>query len=156
MLLGKSIQSIKQCSDDIVLNKKAKLLIRQLGLNKIKLYDFDVLSDGVRGSLKEIEGYWGREISESSVDFNLNRPWTKEEYEKMAKYNRDDLDATWEIANYAITRMKTKMILIKEYNLPKSMISSTNAQICAEILGADYKKFKNGFQTNDPSIDPIK
>ena len=156
MLLESSPQKIKELSDDIVANHKEKVIIRRLGLNKIQLYDFDVLSDGVRGSLKEIEGYWGREISESSVDFNLDRPWTKEEYEEMAKYNRDDLDATWEIATYAMTRMRTKMILIKEYNLPKSMISGTNAQICAEILGADYKKFGDGLQTYDPSIAPIE
>lgn len=73
----------------------------------------------------------------------------------MKTYNRYDLLATWEYAKIAKETIQAKIMLLKEYNLPKSYISLTNAQLTAEILGADYTKFDDGKDTYDINTAPI-
>ena len=45
-------------------------------------------------SLKVTELYDGKNISESEVDFDIDRPLTEEEKLLTEKYNRDDLEQT--------------------------------------------------------------
>lgn len=155
ILLEKKPEEIKKLSDEIIVGENGNGIIRRLGLRKIQLYDYDIMKDNLVYSLKLVEGFIGLEISESTVDFNLQRPWTEEELEEMKKYNRHDLDATYELASYGIDKMKIRTVLMNEYGIPKSNIGMTNAQLCAEILGADYVKLEDGKTTYDPSIAPI-
>lgn len=156
ILLRKQPNEIKELSDSIVKEDKGRDIIRRLALDKIQLYDWDIMTDDCYFALKEVEGYFGMEISESSVDFNLDRPWTKEEYEEMALYNRHDLLATWEEALCQIDKMKFRSILLKKYNLPKRMIGYTNAKLTAEILQSNYTKYDDTNNAFDRSIIPLK
>ena len=156
ILLGKTPQEVKKYSDRIICDRADKLINRELKLNKVQLYDWDILLDKVMYSLKEAEGFLGLEICESEVDFNLDRPLTKEERELTEKYNRHDLYATWQEMLEQKESIKIRMALIKEYNLPKSMISATNQKITGEILEGKYTDFKDKQQPYDKSIAPIE
>ena len=172
ILLGKSVEEIKGYSDAIIngsgevyLEGQRRLRIdntgtnkmkRDLGLNKIKLYDWDILNDKVVYSLKQAEGYLGLKIYESDIDFNLDRPLTKEERLQTEEYNRADLYATWLEMLEQKESIKIRMALIKEYNLPKSLISATNQKITGEILEGQYTKYNDQLQKYDSSIAPIE
>lgn len=155
MLLGKSPEEVKHYSDRIILNREDKKIIRELKLNRIKLYDWDILNDKVLYSLKEAEGYLGLKIYETEVDFNLQRPLTEEEKRETEEYNRHDLYSTWQEMKEQIPSIKIRMALIQEYNLPKSMISATNQKITGEILEGQYTDFKDKQAPYDPTIAPI-
>lgn len=156
ILLGKSPEEVKKYSDQIIQGRNGRQIIRELKLDKIPLYDWDILLDKVLYSLKEAEGFLGLEICETEVDFNLDRNLTKEERELTEKYNRHDLYSTWQEMKEQIPSIKIRMALIQEYNLPKSMISATNQKITGEILEGQYTNFKDKQQPYDPSIAPIE
>lgn len=159
ILLEYPIEKIHECSDKIVKNgNNAKKIINSAhGLYNFKLYDIDIMNVlKLHNSLKELEGYLGISINETTVSFELDRPWTEEETEEMKEYNRHDLRATWAYACIAKETIQAKIMLLKEYNLPKKYISLTNAQLTAEILGAQYTKFTDGLDTYDINTAPIE
>lgn len=155
ILLGKSPEEVKHYSDEIINGRNGRQIERSLKLNKIPLYDWDILLDKVLYSLKEAEGFLGLEICETEVDFNLQRPLTKEERELTEKYNRHDLYSTWLEMQEQIPSIKIRLALIQDYGLPKTMISATNQKITGEILEGQYTDFKDKQQPYDPSIAPI-
>ena len=155
ILLGKSPEDVKHYSDEIINGRNGRQIERSLKLSKIPLYDWDILLDKVLYSLKEAEGFLGLEICETEVDFNLDRPLTKEERELTEKYNRHDLYSTWQEMKEQIPSIKIRLALIQDYGLPKTMISATNQKITGEILEGQYTDFKDKQQPYDPSIAPI-
>ena len=86
---------LKLASDDLV-NDKKNIVMRKYNLYKVPINDLDLMQDQMFVSLKEVEGFLGLEIHESEIDFTLDRPLTKEEVELVLKYNKDDVDATYE------------------------------------------------------------
>ena len=146
---------LKRISDMIIHDESVKGIMKKYDLYDVQLYPMDAMQDAIRYSLKEIEGYFGMSIEESDVDFELKRPLTQEEIEKVFVYNQHDVDATKEEILIRLDRMLNKIRLLSEYNLPMSMIEYTNQQLCAEILQADYTKFKDGKQPYDLNVAPI-
>lgn len=109
--------------------------------------------DGAFFSLKQLEGFLGMDIVESVVPFDIDRPLTKEEKEDVAKYNRADLYGTLERFKQRKNTFKTKMLLVKEFELPKDYICKTNAKLTETILlsqnrGMNTRARKN-FQLSD-------
>lgn len=155
LLLDIEGPELKKISDAIITEDKEREIIKKYNLNSITLYPMDAMQDAIRSSLKEIEGYFGMSIEETSIPFDIDRPLTEEEIEEVFKYNTHDVDAAYEEIFMRLDRLMNKVRLLEEYNLPTSMIEYTNAKLCAEILHADYKKFKDGLQPYDPSIAPI-
>ena len=101
----------------------------------LKLYYFDLITNH-QGSLKSTEAYQGKNISETQVDFDLDRKLTEEEKLLTEKYNRDDLDQTY--SNFL--NLKDEFILrcnlINEFNLTLNDLSITGTQIAEKVLGA--------------------
>lgn len=87
-------------------------------------------------SLKSMEGFMGKKISESEVDFNLDRPLTEEEKLLTESYNRDDLDQTYEDLTYLISDFNLRLDVIKEFNLSLKCMSMTGTRLAEEVLGA--------------------
>lgn len=96
-------------------------------------------------SLKSIEGHLGLPIKESNVDFNINRPLTKEELEKVIEYCKYDVDSTEKIVNLREDYLKTKANLGKRAGIDvvKAM-AMTNAKLTAQMLGAKYVSRDDG------------
>ncbi|SFL29933.1 hypothetical protein SAMN04488573_1021255 [Bacillus sp. 5mfcol3.1] len=102
---------------------------------KIQLYNFDVMTNKFR-SLKQLEGFQGHDIRETSVSFNISRELTEEEIEEVIKYCRHDVHETMHIFMETITEFESQVELLKMFNLPLRNISKTKAQLSAFILDA--------------------
>ena len=92
-------------------------------------------------SLKEAEGYMTMSIEESSVDFNLDRELTKEEIDETIFYCKHDVDATEKLLEKRNSYIKSKMNLVRLFNLDVSSLELTNANLCANILNAHRKTY---------------
>ena len=98
----------------------------------------DIMDDMQMGlSLKAIEGHLGMNIEETEVDFDLDRPLTQEEIEKVIKYNKADLDATENVTNIRKDYLKNKIYLGGMKGIsPTQSLTMTNAKLCAAYLDA--------------------
>lgn len=101
----------------------------------IQLFFYDLMSQHF-GSLKTIECAFGKNISESEVDFNLDRPLTKEEKEKTEHYNRDDLEQTLDDLEATKGELFLRFDIINEFKLPLDCLHITGTQIAEEVLHA--------------------
>lgn len=111
----------------------------------IKLYTWD-LNEEVMVKLKLTEAFWGKKIHMTEVDFNIDRPLTEQEKIEEEKYNKSDLDQTYENFLGLQHSFTLKRALLNEFNLPIDVLSKKVATISAQILGV----------TSDPSkITPI-
>jgi len=106
--------------------------------SRMKLFRMDIMEGMATGtSLKTIESELGMSIEETDVDFDIDRPLTEEEQELTNKYNRHDLDATDVLLEHRWSNfVKTKMDLIKYFNLEPRMMQKPFATMVATGLGA--------------------
>ena len=106
----------------------------------------DITDDMQMGlSLKAIEGHLGMSIEETEVDFNLDRPLTKEELALTLKYCIHDVDATEKVTDIRKNYLDNKIYLggLKGIPLEKSL-AMTNAKLTAAYLDA-----RNIAESND-------
>lgn len=99
---------------------------------------WDTIQDVVpMKSLKEIEANLLLDITESSVDFNIDREWTEEEYQDMLYYCRCDVKALRPLFEARKTYFETKYDICILANLdPAYNVGLTNAKLCAKFLEA--------------------
>lgn len=147
---------IKTQDDDSPLYKTlAKLGMEDYYQSEILMYD--LLGDGAFFSLKQLEGFLGMDIVESVVPFDLDRALTAEEKADVEKYNRADLFGTLERFKQRKNAFKTKMLLVKEFGLPKNYICKTNAKLTEAILLSQNKgvntRLRNRFQLCDLPVN---
>lgn len=102
----------------------------------IKLNYYDVMALHPT-SLKAVEASVGKNISESGVDFNLDRPLTPDEKTKTEQYNRDDLDQTFEDLKLVKSEFQLRLDLIREFRLPFDALHYTQAQLAEAALQAE-------------------
>ena len=119
----------KKTNDDIIVknNRYQKL--------KIKLYFYDLMLVK-QTSLKAIEAFEGKNISESGVPFDIDRPLTEQERLDTESYNRDDLDQTLADFNYLRDGFELRLMLLNEFGIPLTELSSSEASLAAKILGS--------------------
>lgn len=92
-------------------------------------------------SLKAIEGHLGLPIRESNVDFNINRPLTKEEIEETITYCKWDVDTTEKLTDLRKDYLKNKIQVGNIAGVSESKaLSMTNAKLTAAILNATRKE----------------
>ena len=104
----------------------------------LKMYYFDLMKQTKSPySLKTTELYDGKNISETEVDFDLDRPLTEEEKLKTEKYNRDDLAQTESNFYEMMPQFKMRLDILKEFNLPLDYLSITGTKLAAIVLGAN-------------------
>ena len=103
------------------------------GKLKIRLRYYDLMSWHF-GSLKAIEAQMGKNISESEVDFDIDRPLTKKEKELTESYNRDDLDQTLIDTKLCKHEIQLRFDMMKEFNLGYSVLRITENQIAQQVL----------------------
>lgn len=113
--------------------------------------------DGAFFSLKQLEGFLGMDIVESVVPFDIDRPLTLDEKLDVEKYNRADLYGTLERFKQRKNAFKTKMLLVKEFGLPRNYICKTNAKLTEAILLSQNKgvntRTRNRFQLCDLPVN---
>ena len=101
--------------------------------NQIQLYNYDC-SKGFN-SLKQLEGFMGNNIQETSVPFNVNRKLTAQELADTVKYCRHDVEQTMQVFLQTKANFDAHMAMLKAFNLPLKNISKTQAQLSALALG---------------------
>lgn len=88
-------------------------------------------------ALKQMEAYVGKNISETSVDFMLDRKLTAEEKLLTESYNLDDLDQTFDDFKYLEHEFLLRLDVINEFKLPLRCLSVTGTQLAEEVLHAE-------------------
>ena len=120
----------KKVSDDLILrNLKGWQINRDF--NKKPLLNFDIFT---KDSLKTKEGFMGNDIRETEVDFNINRKLTAKEMRQTVKYNIHDVEQTIEVFRRNKYLYDSQIQLIETFGMPLELISSTQAQLTANIL----------------------
>lgn len=117
--------------------------IVKLGKKKyltIKLYWYDLI-DNHFVSLKAIECCVGKNISESEISFDIDRPLTIEEKLLTENYNFNDLDQTLDDLLYSKSELMTRLEVIKEFKLGMDVLNCTGTQLAEKVLHA--KKIDN-------------
>ena len=79
-------------------------------------------------SLKQLEGFMGNDIRETTVDFTINRKLTAQELKEVAFYCNHDVEQTMEVFLNTYEEFESTMSLIKAFKLPFENISKTKAQ----------------------------
>lgn len=129
MCSGWSNHQIKRLNDQII-NGEA------LNKSTLKCKSLDCYQEISvnRPSLKYIEGNLGRNIMESSVPFDIDRPLTDKELEETIKYCSYDVDNTIDIYNMREkSYFKTKEMLVDKLGNKQAMKWNTTT-ISAQLL----------------------
>lgn len=107
--------------------------------NRIQLYNYDCMSKFY--SLKQLEGFMGNSVQETSVPFDIDRRLTAEELASTIKYCTHDVEQTMEVFLRTKANFDAHVNLLKTFNLPINNISKTQAQLSALALGCSRKEW---------------
>lgn len=120
--------------------QKSKQLIGAVGRPycNLPLLSWDLMLQTLSPySLKMTELCHGKNISETEVDFNLDRPLTESEKERTESYNRDDLNQTEENFLELKPKLDMRLSIINEFNLDmRSCLNITGTKLASIVLGA--------------------
>lgn len=120
-------------NNEIILNdRKGNQVVKKS--DDFPLNNFDI-STGFH-SLKQLEGFMGSKIKESSIPFTIDRKLTREEIDEVLEYCTHDVEQTIEVFNHRREEYDSQLSLIKAFELPMTMFTKTKAQLSAHILGA--------------------
>lgn len=129
ILLGKDPFKINDAI--IEQNKKGHQILKNA--KDVHLNNFDV--SNAMNSLKQLEGFMGSMIKESSVPFDLDRQLTQDEIDETIKYCTHDVEETIKVFEYKREDFDSQLLLIETFDLGMEMFNKTKAQLSAEILG---------------------
>ena len=116
----------------------------------IELLDFDI-APAMQG-LKQLEGFMGNDIRETTVPFDLDRELTRPEITETIAYCLHDVEQTVEVFKKRKAEYDAQLDLINTFHLDIDKISSTKAQLSAKILGCEKQERDDEF---DLKIVPI-
>lgn len=119
------------------------------GINRISLYSYDVMT--TMHSLKELEGFMGNDIRETSVSFDIDRALTEQEVNNTFTYCQHDVEQTIEVFLQRKEDFDSHLLLLKTFNLPLTYISKTQTQLAAVILKATRQDYDDEFNISFPS-----
>lgn len=130
------------------------LVSKVLGIKQIQLTTVDLMQDILGMSLKEAEGFMNMSIEESDIPFDIDRPLTEDEIKTVVKYCTHDVDATERLLHMRLPYVKSKMNLVKMFNLGSSYLEKTNAALCAVILNAKRRSHYDELEYDlPPEVD---
>lgn len=118
--------------------------------NKIPLIFYDAMP-AIPLSLKVMEGFLGKNIHETSVPFDIDRPLTTDEINETISYCTDDVLNLIEVFLHRKSEFDAQLSLVKEFGLPLSSIGKTQANLAAMILGAKKVHLKDEWDIRLPS-----
>lgn len=101
--------------------------------NQIQLYNYDCSNKF--NSLKQLEGFMGNSVEETSVPFDIDRKLTPEEIESTIKYCTHDVEQTMEVFLQTKATFDAHIAMLQTFDLGLKNISKTQAQLSALALG---------------------
>lgn len=145
---GAAPELVKQINDFIIEDDRPGWEHYFLRQNRFQFDSFDLMDDTQVGtSLKHIEAHLGWPIEESSVDFQIDRPLTKEELEETIHYCKHDVKATAKLLTLRKNYLDCKIHLGSLCSTPLSpqkALYFTNARLAAKFLDATYVERNDG------------
>ena len=113
------------------------LVYKMFDTKKTPLFGMDLYQDNRGFSLKEHSAFMGINIKETEVDFDLDRELTEEEQVLNELYCKNDVLATEKRFEQNIGMLVAKAAIALYFGLDKRALSMTNANLTAELLGAE-------------------
>lgn len=104
----------------------------------IQLYNFD-LSNKLR-RLKELEGFMGSKIKESSVDFTIQRKLTPVEIDEVIEYCIHDVEETINVYENSKQELESQVLMIDTFDLNMGLFDKTKAQLSSMVLDSEKPK----------------
>lgn len=138
----------KEINDWIIVQGKGGWQFSNLFM-KIQVNNFDIMTS--THGLKQLEGFMGNMIKESSISFDIKRKLTSEEIEEVVKYCKHDVKQTIEVFMKRKNEFESQMQLITTFHLPLSYISKTKVQLSAIILDATKQERNDEFDIQLPN-----
>lgn len=123
--------------------------------NKIPLKIFDVKFNQAIG-LKQLEGFMGDDIRETTVPFNIDRKLNVKELEEVIFYCEHDVAETMKVFTKCFEEFTSQLEIINTFRLSSSNLSKTKAQLTATVLNAQRKKHNDQFDYVIPDNLKIK
>ena len=127
-------------SNFIIKEKKNGAMFSSL-MRNIPLFIYDVQTT-VR-SLKQIEGFMGHDIRETTVAFDIDRPMTSEEIKRMVFYCKHDVHETIDVWFKTKADFDAHLSIINTFKLPLSFMGKTKAQLTAAVLECVRQEYKD-------------
>lgn len=124
------------------------LVYKMFDTKKTPLFGMDLYQDNRGFSLKEHSAFLGINIKETEVDFDMERELTEEESVLNELYCKNDVLATELRFEQNIGMLVAKATIALYFGLDKTALSMTNANLTAELLGA--QKHENRKDELDP------
>nr|DAF84350.1 MAG TPA: DNA polymerase [Caudoviricetes sp.] len=112
------------------------LVYKMYDTKKTPLFGMDLYQDNRGFSLKEHSAFLGINIKETEVDFDMERELTEEESVLNELYCKNDVLATELRFEQNIGMLVAKATIALYFGLDKQALSMTNANLTAELLGA--------------------
>ena len=124
-------------SKAIIESEDRGLVYKMFDTKKTPLFGMDLYQDNRGFSLKEHSAFMGINIKETEVDFDLDRELTEEEQVLNELYCKNDVLATEKRFEQNIGMLVAKAAIALYFGLDKMALSMTNANLTAELLGAE-------------------
>jgi hypothetical protein len=124
-------------SKAIIESDDRSLVYKMFDTKKTPLFGMDLYQDNRGFSLKEHSAFMGINIKETDVDFDLDRELTEEEQVLNELYCKNDVLATEKRFEQNIGMLVAKAAIALYFGLDKMALSMTNANLTAELLGAE-------------------
>ncbi len=124
-------------SKAIIESDDRALVYKMFDTKKTPLFGMDLYQDNRGFSLKEHSAFLGINIKETEVDFDLDRELTEEEQLLNELYCKNDVLATEKRFEQNIGMLVAKAAIALYFGLDKMALSMTNANLTAELLGAE-------------------
>lgn len=133
----------KEINDFIIVEKKGGWEFSSL-LHRIPLINYDTMT--TMHGLKQLEGFLGNDIRETSVPFDINRELTTDEIKEVIKYCNHDVEQTMAVFMSRIDDFKSHISLITAFKLPLKYLNKTKPQLSSIILKARKNSYNDEFE----------
>ena len=110
-------------------------------LKNINMIIYDVQT--TMRSLKQIEGFMGHDIRETTVPFDIDRKLTPDEIKQMIFYCKHDVHEMIDVWLQTKVEFDAQLDIIKTFNLPMSFMGKTKAQLTASVLECVRKEYND-------------
>ena len=136
---GFSPEEVKVVNDRIILEEMNGWDVPELRDVRAYFDIIDLADDCQMGtSLKGFEAHMGMNIKETDVSFDIDRPLTLDEVQKMFDYCRGDVKATEVLFNVRLPYLENKINLGRKCGLTdREALKLTNAKLTARYLKAE-------------------
>ncbi len=150
---GADNETVKKLNDHIIVKRKMWWEFPFLQFKKREFKSFDLRDDTpINLSLKAIEGHLGQSIVETGVDFNIDRPLTKEELVKTIGYCKTDVDNTIRLLHERKDYLNSKMSVARLKGMDEAeALSMTNAKLTAAFLDAKRTDYGDELEYTPPN-----